>query len=220
MTDPACRVWHEALVDVVLERRSLDDLPAFADHLRDCEACREELRTLTPIAGSLADPGIEPSVPSPELPPDLGPRIADQIRSEKRTRRTRRAMAAIGTVAAVSAIVFGLAVVLDDSADGPSAAVEPDLVVTLDGAHTSGTVDLVRKGWGTEIRLVAEGLPLGEVFEVWLVSALGERVSAGSFSGVAAPVIRVTLASSMDLDNATRLWVTDTTGETVLTAPL
>ena len=220
MTDPACRSWHEALVDIVLERRSLDELPAYADHLQRCEACCNELRRLTPLAGSLADPGIEPSMSSPDIPPDLGLRISDQIRSEKRTKRVRRAVTASATAASVVAIVLGLAVVLDDSSGGPSPVSQPDLVVDLDGIDVSGRVDLVSKAWGTEIHLSAEGLAPDGVFEVWLASAAGDLVSAGTFRGVVSPIIRVTLASSMDLERAVWFWVTDATGETVLTAPL
>ena len=159
-------------------------------------------------------------MPSPEIPPDLGLRISDQIRSEKRTKRARRAVAAIATAAAVAAAVVGLVVVLEDSSGGPSPVSQPDLVVALDGVDMSGSVDLVSKGWGTEIHLAAAGLAPDGVFEVWLASAAGERVSAGTFRGVVAPIIRVTLASSMDLERAVWFWVTDATGETVLTAPL
>ena len=208
----ACRPFREQLGSLALGHLSEAEVIPVRAHVDGCRECRAELASLSEIARML--PLADPSTIDGERvapPAALGERVLSLVRQERRLAQRRRRSRLTGTLAAAAAavtLVVAIAVV------APS---DPDLVVTLDPEPPLATVpiqaELTAHGWGTEIRLHADGLPAGETYVVWLRQPDDERSPAGSFSA-AEGAGDIVLSSSLAIDEAAGIGVSDTSGET------
>ncbi|HSL11281.1 MAG TPA: zf-HC2 domain-containing protein [Actinomycetota bacterium] len=210
----SCRPFREQLGSLALAH--LDDAEATAvrAHLDGCADCRAEFSGLREVAQMLplADPA-RLGEPSAAPPSGLGERVFSLVRAERRlaAREHRSRLVAIGSAAAVvTAIVVALVVAT------PS---DPAIAVTLDPSVPEATAPihatLTSRPWGTEIRLDVRGLPRGEAYAVWLREPNDERTPAGSFTAVA-DGDEVVLSSSLPLDEAAGIGISDGGGETML----
>jgi anti-sigma-K factor RskA len=186
---------HELTPAYALNALDQDEEHAYEEHLRHCDACREELASFLDTAASLAY-GAEAPAPAP----DLGDRIVATAVAERTNvvpLRRRWVVPALGAAAAVAAgvaIALGVwAASLSSSLDDEQreATEQRELIglfveqgaqhLPLDGAN--GT--LVRSPGSGEAALVLTGLPAapeGKTYQVWVVED-GAARSAGLLEG-------------------------------------
>lgn len=208
----ACRPFREQLGSLALGHLSEVEATSVDAHVDGCAECRAELRALTDVARALplADPSrIDEERVAP--PAALGERVLSLVREESRLERRRRRARVAGALTAAAA-ALGVAVAI--AVVAPS---RPDLVVTLDPepplATTPIEAELTAHGWGTEIRLRADGLPPGTTYVVWLREPDDDRSPAGSFTA-ADGTGQIVLSSSLPVTEAAGIGISDAAGET------
>lgn len=212
MTD-ACRAWRGDLAARALGRADPGRDAALDAHLDGCADCRVGLDDLRAVAGALAtaDPDrLSASPPDPRLVERVVERIAT---AERRRRRRRWASVAVG--AAAAAVLAVVALVATGAVDDGSEVVR----VELAGDVLTGDAELVAREWGTEVTLELRGMERDAVYWLWLSSDDGDRVVAGTLTGVDGTATAV-LASALPLDDARRIWLTDEDEAVVLDAPI
>jgi anti-sigma factor RsiW len=181
MTAEECRTWRERIGALVLGQLDADERAAIEAHLEGCPDCRAEAEALAPVAVLLsrADPDQVAHAPVP--PPHLGDRIAGLIASERRAGRRRRVRFGLGlgtaVAAATAAVLVAVALV------GSSGTGTPGRAVAFRSLPTGVSVDasLQPQPWGSDVTIQVRGFRPGTPCQVWLRSADGKRVPAGSF---------------------------------------
>lgn len=183
---------HELTAPYALDALDAQETQAFEEHLRGCEACREEVAVLRATAASLAH-----DAPAVAPPPELRSRILATARAERSNvvplrPRWAAPAAAAAAVAACAAVGFGIwAATLDHTLGNREAALRDQAralaVAASPGARrialTGGHGALVVTPDGRAALLLAD-LPepgAGKVFEAWVVSG-GAAAPAGVFS--------------------------------------
>lgn len=188
---------HELTAAYALDALEPEERIEYETHLRECEACQDELASLSSVTEALA---VAASGPAPR--PELRDRVLSAARAEPQTvvafePRSRRAMpvlAAVAAVAAVVALAIGLwATQLSGDLDEARTALERQqqaaAVLADPEARTialaTGQGRLVVDSEGQAVLQLA-GLgpaPAGKTYEMWVVE--GETpVPAGLFAGV------------------------------------
>ncbi len=170
-----------AYVTGILDASERADLEA---HLRECEACRQELAFIAPLPAILrrVPPPSQQSGPAPITP---GTTTASRAPLEqtllsalarRAIRRQRVVMATIvgGAAAAAAAVALVIALVIPLR---PSHG----RVMTLHGPVASGSAVLQAKAWGTQVVLTVDRLPRGAVLESAVYGPGGES-TIGSWS--------------------------------------
>jgi Putative zinc-finger len=207
----------------LLENR---DKAAFEAHLATCEACRAELATLAPIAPLLQ--GMEPVV----VPGDSAAPVDLLHRRAAASRRGRRRLVLASAAACVALLGAGIGVGL---ATAPTHVqlVQPGLTgqrhtATDAATGVTGTVGLVKKGWGTQVWLDLADVHGPLECELIAFSATGaSRVVTGWF--VPAPGdgvpghpahLLVEGGTAISLTDLSRFEVTVVGGKTLLTIPV
>lgn len=161
-----------------LQARYLAEGPetAWEAHLGGCEACRVARPDLDGLRRRLSDPGLW-QWPDPALESRVVASIAGAPHAGDAPARSRRAWA-IAAVAALLTILVGVV----------GASTRPDWEVGLEAVAAPPGASAVMHGWntesGTRLRLEIEGidsLEQGSYYEIWLTSADGSHVSAGTF---------------------------------------
>ncbi len=183
---------HELTAPYALDALDAQETRAFEEHLRDCEACREEVAMLRATAASLAH-----DTPAVAPPPELRSRILATARAERGNvvplrPRWAAPVAAVAAVAACAAVGFGIwAAMLNHALGNREAALRDQsralAVAASPGARrialTGGHGALVVAPNGRAALLLAD-LPepgAGKVFEAWVISG-GSAAPAGVFS--------------------------------------
>ncbi len=187
---------HELTAAYALDALEPDDRSEYEAHLRDCEACREELASLASVTEALA---VAASGPVPK--PDLRDRVLTAARAEPqvavpfepRARRAVPVLAAVAAAAAVVALALGLWAArvsgdldearsaLDGQRRAAAVLADPDARTV---ALSSGNGRLVVDPDGRAV-LVLGGLgpaPAGKTYEIWVVQG-DAPVPAGLFQG-------------------------------------
>ena len=187
---------HELTAAYSLDALDPEERLEYELHLRDCEACQEELASLSSVTEALA---VAASGPAPR--PELRDRIISAARAEPQTvvpfeprgRRALPALAAVAAVAAVAALAIGLwASQLRGDLDDARTALERQraaAVVLADPdarsvALSTGQGRLVVGESGRAVLVLGDmgPAPAGKTYEVWVVE--GESaVPAGLFPG-------------------------------------
>lgn len=182
MKTDGCKEWRQALGAHVLGQLSEDEQAAMRAHLDGCPACRAELAELQPVARAmpLADPG---RFADPVMPPsELGGRIVSAIAGERRSsrrRRRRRVGFAFATATATAAVAFAsVAILLSAGGVGPE---QRRVSFSSLPAGMEIAATLMPRSYGTEIRMYVEGVPSGALCRVFLRTADGSSMSAGTF---------------------------------------
>jgi hypothetical protein len=212
-TPESCRQWRQQLGAMALGHLPPAEVTAVRAHLDGCSACRTELAALQQVARLLPLADVESLDAGPVPPSDLGDRVVTVVRHERELegrrhrRRMRGALSGLAAAAAVITLVVSLS--LGSSGDG--------LVVALNKHEpgVSSTAAFDQHGWGTEIRLEVQGLPIGHSYYVWMRRADGEHVPAGSFRTVEGST-EVTLATSLAMSDAVGIGVSDEDGDTIM----
>jgi hypothetical protein len=129
------------------------DRSAFESHLATCDACREELETLSPMAVLLK--GMEPV----QVPGDASPPVDLLHRRAVASRRRRRSLMIASVAACVALLGGGIAVGVASAPGQSPAALTGQLHSASNPASGAvGTVGLVAKGWGTQVQLDLAGV--------------------------------------------------------------
>lgn len=214
MTDTAHERWSQALALHVLGGLPTDEHEALSEHLRQCPSCRAEQAMLETMVRVMGD---APNEPVPEPSTELGQRVLDSVARARRDQHRQSVLARISGVAAAIVLTASLTTVVTQPAAGP-----PTESVALGtvAAGVDATADLVAHTWGTELKLVADGLRPGEVYSVRFVARDGTEVGAGTFIGVSDRPIVCDMNAALLRADATAFVITDTGGETVLHADL
>jgi hypothetical protein len=215
VTVEACDDRRGDLAAAALGRLGPADLAALEQHLAGCDACRDELERLHGVAGvlALADP-LGDDVAAP--PDDLGSRVFERVANERRAARTRRRARALLAAAAVIIVVTVGVAVLRPSGDEPLDGIEVAFTEAPAGVDASATI--ARKGDGTVVELRAEGLDSDTVYALWLSSADGDRVPAGTFRPDESGEVEVRLPCALKASSAARIWATTPEGDVPLDA--
>jgi anti-sigma factor RsiW len=211
-----CAVRPEDLGPFLLGHLEPDEAELVAEAIESCATCSAEVARLRPVARALSlgtTPREESAVPAPSPALDRVLAVV-QDESARRRRRVRRrvALAAAAVLLAVVAVA-GLAVAVGGDEQGR------DIALTGQSAAT-GTAVVSERGWGTAISLRLEGLEPGRTYGAWLADRSGERTSAGTFRPTADGSVRLDLAASLLLPDASVLGVTEIDGDDVLRATL
>ena len=226
MTPEEHSTLREMLGAFSLGHLSEAEATAVQAHLDGCADCRRDLAEIAPLAQSLTHVSAErvSEVASPD--PELGRRIAAAVAVERaqhrRRARSRRSLLVAAAVLAVAA-VGGVGVAIGNAVSSPPAApavpIEAvDVASRMDGVTASAGV--VAHTWGVEIKLEAVGLAAGDTYDVVVVTADGQRRSAGAFVGVGAETMNCNLNSDVLRPDAVGFQVLDDSGQRVLVGEL
>lgn len=159
------------------ERCDLDE------HLAACPSCREELASYAAVPGLLSRLDLAEATGATLLaPPSLLPRVLAAVETQRAGRarqlsRWRLATAGAAVAACVAAAVAGGLVRTGRPAD--PVAERP--LVAAAGVASQGSVALRARPWGTELRLVLQGLPAAEGFQAYAVDRAGARTLVASW---------------------------------------
>lgn len=210
------RAVRELIGSYVLGQLDGADHAAVRTHVDSCASCRAEARALSPLASSLRTLDPAHLTSTPELPPDLGERVVERIRQDRRaqnrSRLLRRGGAAL-LVAASLVVAFTVGRVTVP-ATPPGPPVQPVTLTVVSGVRA--TAGLVRHTWGTELQLQASGLEQGAPYAVRFETDSGTQVSAGSFIGTGDNTIRCSVNAAVPLEDAARVSVTDRAGVLIM----
>jgi anti-sigma-K factor RskA len=212
-TPESCRPWREQLGAMALGHLSAEEVTAVRAHLDGCAACRAELSALQQVATLLPLADVDTLDIDPAPPSDLGERVVTVVRHERELeeRRHRRRRRGVVSGLAAAAVVIALVVSLSVASGGGGRV----LAIDKHEPGVSSTAVFDQHGWGTEIRLEVQGLPVGHSYYVWMKRADGEHVSAGSFRTVEGST-SVTLATSLAMGDAVGIGVSDEDGDTIM----
>ena len=218
---------HQFLGAYLLGGLSDDDHRAFTEHLRTCATCQQELGQVSGLPRLLSLVDTQTQMPyAAELAPEtaaagawvrLPPLVwADLLDAARRRRRRRRSwFAAAAAAAAVG--VFGAGAGFGPGLLDPPPPSE-HYVATADGSSAKVGVDLVKRGWGTQLNLACQDMPVGEEIVVYVVDANGRESAAGSWLGTESGYSRVTGATALRPDQIRSIEVRTSSGDVVATA--
>jgi anti-sigma-K factor RskA len=217
---------HLLLGAFVLGGLDAEDHRAFTRHLRTCASCQREAAQFSglPALLDLASPQDEgsdhasPDVPARQEPPSATPiALLHEVRRRRRVHRWRLAAAA-----AVLALVAGglgamTGPVLDRLNAPPTAH-----VVAAPAASGSAAVeiDLVSRGWGTQLDVSGSGLPRSGVLYLWVTNTSGRSYSVASWTGTPSGRTTLTAACWMKSADIRQIEVRTSDGAALATAKI
>jgi hypothetical protein len=188
---------HTDVVAYAFDTLEEPDRLEFEAHLSTCDECRAELSDLGTMTDMFADFKRQTTVEAPqtEEEPESSPdNVVDLVRRRKRTDRRRRIGNTVLTAAAAVAIL-GAGITLGSAANGhaPSVGIPgthngPAAQLEMYGEKhsataatgTTGTVALMKLGWGTHVALELSKLKGPLECDLIAVSKTGEeRVVTG-----------------------------------------
>lgn len=218
---------HTLLGAYVLGGLSDSDHRTFTEHLRTCAQCQQELGQVSglPRLLSLTDTTMAYAAePGPDAPdPARGAEatassVGDLLEAGRRRRRRRRGwvMAAASVAAAA---VFGLgAWVGPDLFDSPPPQSQRYTATAAEGSTAQVGIDLVKRGWGTQLDLSCENMPVGQEIELYVIDRSGRAVHAGSWLGTPSGYSKVTGATALKPDQIQSVEVRTASGTLLATA--
>jgi hypothetical protein len=218
MKTESCREWREALGVYALGHLSDEDRASLEAHIEGCPGCRAEAASLAAVAQLL--PHADPAHfgPAPELPPELGQRIAATIgaerRSKRRHRRLRFGLGFGGAAAAAAAAVLAIFVLSGGDGSGPEQRVSFGSLPA--GVTIAATLE--PQAFGTEIHMYVKGIRSGTLCRVFMRGPGGADISAGTFRYRWGGDASAVLSAALDLSRAKALIVH--AGDRTFVAPL
>lgn len=167
-----------ALGSLVLGALGEQEAAHIRAHLRSCPACRAEYDELTGLPRLMGlVPIAEASDGPPVAPLEWREEILRRLAAERgRQRRRRAAWTAAGGIATAglaAAIGFGLAD--GGTVDAPEEPATQVLAGTDAASGVWGRVSLDGVAWGTRLDLELSGVDAGEICQLVVVTADGER---------------------------------------------
>ena len=188
---------HQLLGAFVLGGLSPQEHHTFTTHLRGCETCQQEAAQLSglPSLLALADPAAVPvgtlEMGAPEAEQPVPPTaLLHAVR--RRRLRTRWLLAAAAVVLVLGGVAGGVGL-------APTLGGGPDVAQRLTATGTAGSstsvqIDLVARGWGTQLDLQGRDLPTSGVLYLEVTDRHGRSWELASWSGV--PSGRTTLSTA------------------------
>lgn len=218
---------HVLLGAFVLGGLSDEDHRTFTEHLRTCRACQEEVgqvsglpRLLDLVSPTVAT-GPSGGTPAPTGPIGVGPGEAGvaTLVSEV-ARRRRRTRTRLTAVAAAAAVVFFAAGVwvgprLSDTTRPPT---ERYTATAAAGSSARVTVDLVTRGWGTQLDIACSDMPTDGELRLWVVDGSGTARSVASWLATPVGYATVTGATALPPQEIVRVEVRTEGGQVLATA--
>lgn len=189
-------------------------------HLDGCSACRAEVADLAPLRARLD--AVDPAHldDRPVTPPELGPRILDEIRRADAVPPTRsmpsRALGLVAAAVLIAGISFAIGWALEPGS--PAVPLEAVVVQTSDPIVRDVRADVVPHTWGLEIKLHGSGFRDGERYVVDVVDRDGTVSTAGAFIGIGDRSMDCNLNSAVLRDDATGFEVRDEAGTLVVSS--
>jgi hypothetical protein len=170
------------------------------------------------------------SGPAITPPADLFERFAAKARgeqssdelAERRDRNARFTRFRALTSAAAAVVVVGAGVGIGVAASGRGHHVAPNVpgtIVATQG-HVQMQVRLASQSTGTTLRLQVSGLPDDEHCQLFAVGKDGSRNLAGQWYATYSGKAQFWGSTSIRLPNLSKLVLVDTTGKTLVTAPI
>jgi hypothetical protein len=175
-------------------------------HLATCRDCRDELAGLAGLPALLARVSTEEAIalattdgPFPaaageaaEPPRELLATVLDLTAARRRRRRWREASLGVAAALVIAVGVFGGVQLgsspapLTNAAQGQAAlyngpANGPMQTVTGKSGDTAATVAYSSMGWGTQVDVKVNGIPVGTNCQLWAIDANGNRYLAGTW---------------------------------------
>jgi Putative zinc-finger len=172
-------------------------------HLTTCRDCRDELAGLAGLPALLSRVSAEeafalagapePSSDGPtggqQAPPELLASVIDLTAARRRRRRWRDVGLGVAAALIVAAGVFG-GLGIGSGPSSPPAASGPTnpgqangpwrTVTTADGGM-SASVAYRPMGWGTQLAVRVNGIPIGTSCQLWVIGSDGSRTLAGGW---------------------------------------
>jgi hypothetical protein len=171
-------------------------------HLATCQNCRDELAGLAGLPALLARVSTEEAIalaaadgplPAglgevPEPPRELLGTVLD-LTAARRRRRWREAGLGLAAALVIAAGVFG-GLRLGSSpaqpttvASGPYAGAPngPWQTATGKSGAVAATVSYRAMGWGTQLDVKVDGIPIGTDCQLWVIDSAGKKVLAGGW---------------------------------------
>lgn len=209
---------RELLGPYVLGGLDAADRALLDRHLSTCPNCREELASYAVLPALLRLGDGPGSSPAP------GPRDGALARTLHTVRHERRRRRRLALLASAAAVVLGLgattaaliAVQENDPKPDPAAL----SLVAASGSNSRGETSLTARPWGTSVDLDLSGLPQGQRFVVWVVSADGTRQQAATWASTPDGVAQVTGASALERSEVASVRVTTSAGALLLSRDL
>ncbi len=219
---------HQLLGAYVLGGLSDADHRTFAEHLRTCAGCQQELgqvsglpRLLSLVEGASEVPyaaGLAPDAPGaahPAASQDSG--LADLLAAGRQRRRRRRGwLVAAASAAAVA--VFGAGAWLGPGLFDSPPPSEQYTATAPAGSSAEVGVSLITRGWGTQLELSCANMPVGKEIVVYVVDASGREVPAGSWLGTASGYATVTGATALRPNEIRSVQVRTADGQVIAAA--
>jgi hypothetical protein len=172
-------------------------------HLATCQNCRDELAGLAGLPALLARVSTEEAIalatadgplPAglgdvPEPPRELLGTVLDLTAARRRRRRWREAGLGLAAALVIAAGVFGGLRLGASPAQPPPAAAGPYAGAPNGPWQTAGgktgsvtaTVSYRSMGWGTQLAVKVDGIPVGTDCQLWVVDSAGKKVLAGGW---------------------------------------
>ena len=187
---PACREVRQLLGVYVVGAIDPAERTVVDEHLRECQACRDELAGLAglpamlsrvPVADverlSLAHGRLPAQAePSPELLNSLLRRVAAR-------RRSRMWRGAVAVAAAAVLAAAGASVVTHVARPAAHAAALREVArATSPDGDVSAVVDYSQAAWGTVMRVQVSGISPGTTCQFWVIGKNGQSYYAGSWT--------------------------------------
>jgi anti-sigma-K factor RskA len=217
MTSEACRELRATLGAVALGGADPAEELALRAHLDGCADCRAELRELTSVAAAL--PFADPARDAGGLarpPSTLAKHVVDRLSYERTAQRAaRRARTRLRVAAVAASAVAIAAAVIAFVLVAPSGSSPGTRIVFASQSGASAAATLREGAAGTQVAFHVSGLHEGDYYWLWLTSADGDRIAAGTFRGTAAPA-NLVMTAAIPLADARRIWVTDGKDQVVL----
>lgn len=175
-------------------------------HLATCRDCRDELAGLAGLPALLARVSTEEAIAlaasdgpfsaaadeTPEPPRELLATVLDLTAARRRRRRWREAGLGVAAALVIAAgVVGGLRLGSSPAPSGTSASEQSALyngpasgpmeTVTGKSGNMTATVAYSSMGWGTQLDVKVNGIPVGTNCQLWAIDTNGKRYLAGNW---------------------------------------
>jgi len=174
-------------------------------HLTTCRDCRDELAGLAGLPALLSRVSAEEAfalagVEGPAAggragdhapPPELLASVIDLTAARRRRRRWRDVSLGVAAALIIAVGVFGAMRIGGGGGTSPPPAASgvnypgqpngPWRVVTTSAAGMSASVSYRSMGWGTQVAVQVNGIPVGTSCKLWVIGPGGSRTLAGGW---------------------------------------
>jgi hypothetical protein len=172
-------------------------------HLTTCRDCRDELAGLAGLPAllsrvsaeeafalaSVEEPSADAKTGGQAPPPELLASVIDLTAARRRRRRWRDASVGVAAALIVAIGVFGGLRLGGGTTPPPAAsgvnypgqANGPWRTVTTSASGMSASVAYRSMGWGTQLAVKVNGIPIGTSCQLWVIGADGSRTLAGGW---------------------------------------